>query len=177
MTFQPLIAAVLAATIGLAARAADAEPPASSPALASAAPSARALQLATRYLAAAQAQRILSGEGPTIAQFMLSKVPEPAGGPAKAEEVRSAMLDAADAAVKARLPEFLQKSAVIYAKVFTEQELADIVAFYDSPSGRAFVLKTDAASASMAEVIRSLGEELKSDTRAGFCAKEPQSCR
>jgi len=140
-------------------------------------PSAKALALAKRYVADAQAERILSDEGPAVAQFMLSKVPQPAGGEAKADEVRQAMLDAANAAVQAQLPIFLDKTAAIYARVFTEKELSDIVTFYDSPSGRAFITKTGDAATPMAELIHSLGAEIQADTQSRFCAKEPDSCK
>ena len=141
------------------------------------APSPKALALARRYVADAQAERILSDEGQPVAQFMLSKIPEPPGGEAKANEVRQAMLDAADAAVKAKMPEFLEKTAVIYAQIFSEKELSDIVGFYDSPSGRIFIAKTGEAAGPMAELIHSLGEGIQADTQARFCAKEPESCK
>jgi len=140
-------------------------------------PSARSVALARRYLDDAQAQTILSGEGPVVAQFMLSKIPAPAGGEAKANEVRQAMIDAADAAVAAQMPAFMQKMAVIYAQVFTEKELSDIVAFYDSASGKAFVAKTSAATAPVAELIHSLGAAIQADTQTRFCAREPASCQ
>jgi hypothetical protein len=140
-------------------------------------PSATAIALAKRYVADAEARKILEDEGPTVARYMISKVPAPAGGEAKASEVKQAMLDAANAAVHAKVPEFLDKTAVIYARVFTEKELADIVAFYDSPSGKAFVAKTGAAAEPMAELIRSLGDDIQRDTGKRFCAKEPDSCK
>ena len=87
------------------------------------------------------------------------------------------MLDAATAAVHAKVPEFLDKTAIIYARVFTEKELTDIVAFYDSPSGRAFVAKTGTAAGPMAALIQSLGDDIQRDTRQRFCAKEPESCK
>ncbi len=141
------------------------------------APNARAVALARRYLDDAKAETILSGEGPVVAQFMLSKIPAPAGGEAKANEVRQAMLDAADAAVNAQMPTFMEKMAVIYAEVFSEKELSDIVAFYDSASGKAFVAKTGAATAPVAELIHSLGADIQADTQTRFCAREPGSCQ
>jgi len=146
------------------------------PALAQA-PSPKAVALAKRYLAAAEASKILENEGPVVAQYMISKIPAPAGGEAKAREVKHAMLDAATAAVQAKVPEFLDKTAVIYARVFTEKQLEDIVAFYDSPSGKAFVAKTGDAAAPMSDLIRSLGDDIQRDTRQRFCAKEPDSCK
>ncbi len=140
-------------------------------------PSARAIALAKRYLADAEARKILENEGPVVAQYMISKIPAPAGGDAKAQEVKQAMLDAANAAVLAKLPDFLDKTAVIYAKVFSEKELTDIVAFYDSPSGKAFVAKTGDAAAPMAELIHALGDDIQRDTQQRFCAKEPDSCK
>jgi hypothetical protein len=140
------------------------------------APSPRALALAARYLADARAETILENEGPVVARYMLSKVPAPKGGTAKASEVRDAMIAAAEAAVKSRVPEFMTKSATVYATIFTLKELEDIVAFYDSPSGRAFVAKTSSASGPMAEVLHDLGGEIQADTRQRFCAAEPDSC-
>ena len=160
------IIAILAAGACLTASAAVAQ-----------APSPRAIGLAKRYVALAEARKILEDEGPTVAQYMISKVPAPAGGEAKANEVKQAMLDAATAAVHAKMPEFLDKTAAIYARVFTEKELTDIVAFYDSASGKAFVAKTGDAAGPMAALIQSLGDDIQRDTRARFCAKEPDSCK
>jgi hypothetical protein len=140
-------------------------------------PSPKAVALARRYVADAEARKILEDEGPVVAQYMISKIPAPTGGDAKAAEVKQAMLDAATAAVHAKVPEFLDKTAVIYARVFTEKQLTDIVAFYDSPSGKAFVAKTGEAAGPMAELIRSLGDDIQRDTRQRFCAKEPDSCK
>jgi hypothetical protein len=140
-------------------------------------PSAKAIALAKRYVAAAEARKILEDEGPTVARYMISKVPAPAGGEAKATEVKQAMLDAATEAVHAKVPEFLDKTALIYAHVFTEKELTDIDAFYDSPSGKAFVAKTGDAAGPMAALIQSLGDDIQRDTWRKFCAKEPDSCK
>jgi hypothetical protein len=140
-------------------------------------PSPKAIALAKRYVALAEARKILEDEGPTVAQYMISKVPAPAGGDAKATEVKQAMLDAATEAVHAKVPEFLDKTALIYARIFTEKELSDIVAFYDSPAGKAFVAKTGDAAGPMATLIQSLGDDIQRDTRQKFCAKEPQSCK
>lgn len=140
-------------------------------------PSPKALALAQRYLADAEAERILDNEGPTIARYLLSRMPAPAGGEAKANEVRDAMIEAATAAVKDKVPEFLQRSARIYASVFTETELTAIVAFYDSPAGRAFVAKTSDASAPMAALIHDIGGEIQTDVNKRFCAREPEECK
>jgi hypothetical protein len=140
-------------------------------------PSGKTIALAKRYVALAEARKILEDEGPTVARYMISKVPAPAGGEVKANEVKQAMLDAATEAVHAKVPEFLDKTALIYARLFTEKELADIVAFYDSPSGKAFVAKTSEAATPMAALIQSLGDDIQRDTRQKFCAKEPESCK
>lgn len=140
-------------------------------------PSGAAIALAKRYVAAAQARKILEDEGPTVAQYMISRMPAPAGGDAKAHEVKQAMLDAADAAVQAKLPEFLNKTALIYARIFTEKELQDIVAFYDSPSGKAFVQKSQGAAPPVAELIQSLGAGIQRDTEQRFCLKEADLCK
>jgi len=146
-------------------------------AAAEAQPSAKALALAKRYVVAAQAARILEDEGPTVAQYMISRMAAPPGGDAKEAEVKHAMLDAANAAVAAKTPEFLDKTAAIYARVFSEQELEAIVAFYDSPAGKAFVAKGQAAALPMAELIRSLGSDIQKDTEQRFCAKEAALCQ
>ena len=137
----------------------------------------RTLALAKRYVVAAEAGKILQEEAPTVAQYMIGRMPPPAGGEAKAHEVKLAMLDAANAAVNARLPEFLDKTAAIYARIFTEKELQDIVAFYDSPSGRAFLAKGQDAAEPMAAVIQSLGAAIQRDTEQRFCIKEPDLCK
>ena len=163
--------ALLTLGAALTATAAEAQEPSSHE------PTPRAVALAKRYLAAAEASKILENEGPVVAQYMISKVPAPAGGEAKATEVKHAMLDAATAAVQAKVPEFLDKTAVIYARVFTEKQLQDIVAFYDSASGKAFVAKTGDAAGPMADLIHTLGDDIQRDTRKRFCAKEPDSCK
>src|SRR5579875_4059414 len=146
-------------------------------ALAQAQPSPEALALAKRYVVAAQASKILENEGPAVAQYMISRMAAPPGGDAKEAEVKHAMLAAADAAVAAKTPEFLDKTAAIYARTFTEPELEAIVAFYDSPAGKAFVAKGQAAAQPMAELIHALGADIQKDTEQRFCAKEPALCQ
>lgn len=140
-------------------------------------PSPKAVALAERYLADAEAERILDNEGPTIARYLLGRMPAPPGGETKANEVRAAMIDAATAAVKDKVPEFLKRSARVYARVFTEEELTAIVAFYDSPAGRAFVAKTSDASAPMGALIHDIGGEIQADVNKRFCAREPEECK
>ena len=160
--------AIISAVIALAA-----------PAIASAQaqPNPKALALAKRYVVAAQASKILQDEGPAVAQYMISRMAAPPGGDEKEAEVKHAMLDAADAAVTAKLPEFLDKTAAVYARVFTEQELEAIVGFYDSPAGKAFVAKGQAAAEPMAALIHALGPDIQRDTEQRFCAKEAALCQ
>jgi hypothetical protein len=164
-----LSVAALALAASLAATSAVAQP--------GAAPSPKALALARRYVAAAQAGKILQDEAPAVAQFIISRMAPPPGGDAKASEVKHAMLDAADAAVQAKLPDFLDKTAEIYARVFSEQELEAIVGFYDSPAGKAFVAKGQTAAAPMADLIHTLGGEIQQDTEQRFCLKESDLCQ
>ena len=69
-------------------------------------------------------------------------------------KVAAAMKDALDDEFDQMIPQILDIAVQIYARDFTEQELSDLLAFYQSPTGRSMIAKTpQVAHDTMAAVI------------------------
>ena len=59
----------------------------------------------------------------------------------------------------------------IYASTFTEQELTDVVAFYESPSGKAIIEKAPSLAPKVAAVMPLILPEYKADLLRRLCRK------
>ena len=67
------------------------------------------------------------------------------------DELLSVMAQRMQKQMEVRLPRYVEDTTVIYARVFTLEELKELNAFYDSPLGRKLVEK-------MPELLRESGE-------------------
>jgi len=76
------------------------------------------------------ATQMLNAVIPQISQKIQTKS---VGKKAKAEKIIS---DTLRAEFKTSMPEFMQAVTVLYDKAFTGQEIKDIIAFYQTPTGR-----------------------------------------
>jgi hypothetical protein len=76
----------------------------------------------------------------------------------------------ADAFAK-RFPEIQDAIAHGYAETYSEKELSDILAFYQSPSGMAMTSKAPTLVKGMIETILKLAPQIQRDAGAEICAK------
>lgn len=74
-------------------------------------------------------------------------------------------------------PAYLEGLAQIWADVFTEQELADALAFAKSPSGRAMTAKAPLVTPREGALGARLQERIWARASVYFCRTQPQQCQ
>ena len=151
-----------------------------------AAPVAASAQDGARYARVALAQRAVQAmQGEQLAamahQMTMAFPPSELEGMSGEERV---VFDEVMAEVSVTIMErVLAGTAVIYADIFTQEELEAMVAFYESPMGQSILTKTYAATPQMIELVRSIMPEIMTDMvdrlcdRTGCTAQEREAAR
>jgi len=136
---------------------------------ADAAPSAHQLELARQLVAASGMNATLSASlRNTIGQLYATLKP---AASAEAEARRRVFAEAqADATAKI-VPQITESLVNGYARTFTAQELSDVLAFYQSPSGRSMVAKTPQLMQGVTVSLFALIPQLRRDMGDEVCAK------
>ncbi|MBU1385206.1 MAG: DUF2059 domain-containing protein [Alphaproteobacteria bacterium] len=123
-------------------------------------PSARQLSLSRRYIELMQSDQL---------SVMIRSAIETAASldvdaAELATEDREFMLDLATELTTDMMPQMLDRMVPVYARVFSEDELLALIAFYDSDLGRSILEKTYSsmpeANAAMMEVMPQLFEKM-----------------
>ncbi len=70
-----------------------------------------------------------------------------------------------------------EKGPAMYAATFTEAELRDMVAFYESPTGQATLTKMPQLMSQMTPMITQLMPAYQADLLGRLCAREKRYCR
>lgn len=65
----------------------------------------------------------------------------------------------------------IERSAPMYAEVFTEKELQDLSDFYGTPTGKAMIAKMPVLMNRMAPLIQELTPQMIADIQTRMCAK------
>jgi hypothetical protein len=69
------------------------------------------------------------------------------------------------------MPEMFEAMIPVYADVYTEQELRDVIAFFKTPSGQAYVAKSVQASAAAMEAVSSVIPRYVAYTEEDYCSR------
>ena len=112
---------------------------ASSPTLAaetSAPPTARQLELAHRYIELIHIDKTYADTMRSVGPSILASMPK---GDGTDPALREKVLEAVNEATSDLMGTLIQKMEPIMAEIFTEEELTDLVKFYESKSGRAMI--------------------------------------
>ena len=133
-----------------------------------AAPTAKQTELAHRYIAAVHMDRTMDATMKAMMPTMLASIPP--GGEAQ-EARRKAVTEVLPEVMHEMMGKMMARMEPIVAETFTEQELADLVKFYESPTGQAVVDKTPQLAMRMAPMMRELMPEMTKDLMAKVCAK------
>ena len=80
------------------------------------------------------------------------------------------LTDALSDAVGQLTPRIFEAMAPIYAEIFTLQELQDLVAFYESPTGVALVSKSYEALPQITAAVNGIMPEILNDMATNLCA-------
>lgn len=170
MRFNGQVLAAVGATLVLAATPAVAEPPPQPLADQEAAfATPRALQLTRRYFAAMKMENTMMATVVAVMPQMMARLAR--NNPKMTEAEKTAVVEAAAQSSQAMIARMMDKMAPIFAQSFTEQELQDLVNFYESPTGQALVAKTPAFAARMNPTLNQLMPEMMADMQTRLCAK------
>ena len=128
-------------------------------------PSTKAMDLARRIatMATGQMRTTLAGTADRWKTFMTDISPE-----------ETAAIEAYKQSLAQTVPQFAERYAAIYAHTYSEQELTDIAAFYESASGKAWFTRQPGSAAAMQAVGSQLQVAVSSGARAQFC--ETRGC-
>jgi len=124
---------------------------------------ARRLELAERFIALMQVDQ-MSEMMQGLAVGMVP--PSSRDLPAREQEILTAALTEA---VGQMMPRMFEAMAPVYAEIFTLQELEELVAFYESPTGLAFVTKSFEAFPQITAVMNSIMPEILNDMATNLC--------
>lgn len=160
--------AAFASVVLLAASPAFAEPaPVASGPPAPASP--RALELTQRYFAAMRMEATMRATVKAVMPELIDQFSR--SNPNMSPAQRAAIVDAAAQSSQTMIVRMMERMAPIFAQSFTEQELQDLVAFYEGPTGRALVAKTPAFAAKMNPAVVQLMPEMMAEMQNRLCAK------
>jgi hypothetical protein len=88
-----------------------------------------------------------------------------------------AISDATSASMDAMMKKMIDRSVPLYASTFSEKELQDLVDFYDTPTGRAMLVKMPVLMSKMAPIAAGLAPEMVADMTQRICARTDCSKR
>ena len=159
------IAAVLTLALGLAA-AGPVPAHAQTPAPQAASPSPRALELAKRLMKASGAE----GQVDLIVQAMVTQMASRTRGLTN-EQLDLVAHTVRDVMREDFTPRLIDRMTPIYAQTFTEAELEAIVAFYESPVGKAAITRTPQLMQQSVRIAQELVPEAQAEVARRLCEK------
>ena len=151
---------------------AGAQPTASAPApdqTEAPAPSPRALELSHRLILAIHITDQLHALLKAMLPAMIDRQAQSIQG--FKPEWRQAVTEATVAAMDDIMPAYLKDAERLYAKTFTEDELTQAVAFYESPVGRSLIEKSPSLAPELTKDMMARMNGLEADIKARLCAK------
>jgi len=142
--------------------------PASAPA-AETTPSPRKLELARQLVQLSDLNANMKG----VIRNMLSQIAAQGGANLSAErQARMKVMEEAETnAFDKMIPHLVEAMVQGYAREFSEKELSDILAFYQSPSGRQMLAKTPQLTQGLAVEMARMIPQMRRDMGEEICAK------
>jgi len=132
-------------------------------------PSPHRLELAKEVIAASGVQRQMSGMFGNMMNQMMANATKNVPPSAKARV--DAFTQAETDVMVRNLPKIVDVVTNAYATTYTDQELTDILAFYQSPSGQAMTAKAPQMAQNMMGGIIALMPQIQHDVAEEACAK------
>jgi hypothetical protein len=94
-----------------------------------------------------------------------------AGNEAIPEDKREVVREAAMEAFAVVLPQMTEANIDLYAEAFTVQELTELVAFYESPTGQSLMAKSVILSRQSGEMVQRFTPIMEEEMRRQLCAR------
>ncbi|MET0337629.1 MAG: DUF2059 domain-containing protein [Caulobacter sp.] len=139
------------------------------PSAAQAAPSQRSLDLARRYVAALDMDKNMDAMMKSMLPAMVAA--QTKQHPGLSPDKHQAILEASAESTKVMLPKMMDRFVPVMAEILTEQELSDLVTFYESTTGRSIIAKTPQFGAAMGKVMAEIMPEFQADLRQRICTQ------
>lgn len=130
---------------------------------AQAAPTARQLELAQRYVAAMRMEKTMTATMDAMTPSLMASAGE------LPPEKRAMLVAAVRDVTQTMMATMSARMAPILAEVFTEKELEDVVAFYEGPSGRSMIDKSPQLAAKMAPVMQEIMPQVRAQMTERIC--------
>ncbi|HEY8574503.1 DUF2059 domain-containing protein [Phenylobacterium sp.] len=137
---------------------------------ADAAPTAKQVELARRYMAALHMEEMMGSMMQNLAPAMLDNIAKRSGGQVP-PELRKAFTEASAESMQAMTPRMVEVMVPAIADTFTEAELQAAVAYYESPLAKSLLAKTGAYMAKVQPAITRLMPEMQADLEGRLCRK------
>jgi len=131
-------------------------------------PTARQLQLAHRYIELIHIDKTYADTMRAIGPSILASMPKEAG---KDPALQQKVLDAVNEAASDLMTTLVKKMEPLMAEVYTEEELSDLVTFYESKSGKALIDKQGLIAAKMAPLMKDVMPQFQASLKDKVCAK------
>ena len=156
------LAAGLSVALVLSAGGGFAQTPNPPPKIETAAPSPKAMELSKRYF---KAMRLEDTLGKALDNLDPALLTGEGGDAEQAEAMRAATKQALDAA----MPSYIEKMTPLLATAYSEEELAALVAFYESPVGQSVVAKSRDVGGISSQAMKDLLPGIMDDAMDRYC--------
>ena len=151
------LAAALFATSAIA-QTAPASPP----------PSAHRLELAHRYMAAAHMERTLDAVMSQMKPMMMAMAPKDSK---LSDADRQAIADISADVTRELMTKVAARMEPIMAETFTEKELTELTAFYESPTGQSAVNKMPVMMGKLLPAMAEFMPQMQAEMKTRICAR------
>lgn len=153
-----------------AALAAGAAVLAAAPAMsADAASDAHKLELARHLFSQMNMPQIMDAVTKSMGASMLASLRK--ANPSLSDEQARAIGEATAESAREMMPKIMDRMVPLYASTFSEKELSDAAAFYDSPSGKAMLAKMPTLMSQLGPIMQEVTPQMMTDLRRRICAK------
>jgi len=132
-------------------------------------PSHRRLELAKEVMDATGMRKQFSGMFQNIVSQAMASATK--NLPAAAKARADAFVQAESDVMSKYAPQFIDMAQNAYAETYTEQELSDILAFYQTPSGQAMTAKAPLMMQNMMGGMMTLMPKIQHEVAEEACAK------
>lgn len=131
-------------------------------------PTARQLELAHRYIQLIHIDKSYGDAMRALGPSMLASMPK---GDGRDPALQQKVLEAVNDATADLMITIVKKMEPVMAEIYTEEELSDLVVFYESKTGRALIDKQPLMVAKMGPMMQELVPQFQASLREKVCAK------
>jgi hypothetical protein len=134
------------------------------------APNAKSEALVRRYFAAIKFEALMNTMMASMIPMMTENMAK--SQPGLTTDQRALISDTVTGVMRdVMLPKMMDRMVPLYAQTYSQDELEAIVAFYESPAGRAITEKTPSLAPKTTEVLRELMPDMNVELVSRLCAK------